>query len=103
MDYANTSKLRNSIVPEERLLIGDIEFRINRKYEDDRIVKTIDFEVDGRQFSFSEKVQHFDRLAFKTMFAQAGLTIEKFYGDHQLGEFDESTSDRLIIYAVKQA
>lgn len=109
LDYFNTNWVRNMMIPNYTQTAAGIEFHINKHIENGHIYKTIRFEVESddsdtvvlTKYKFQEKVRLFTLSDFEHIFEKAGLKIIEKFGDYQLNPFNEQTSNRLIIKAVK--
>lgn len=101
IDFMNANKVINNLVPEETKKIEDITFEISRKYENQHIIKKIDFEAEGRTFHFEEKVQGLKKSDFEHLIQQSNLSIDAIFGDYDLSTFNENTSNRLILVLKK--
>lgn len=99
LDFMNVNKVRLGLVKEEVREINGIEFHIERFIRDERVIKSITFEDKGQRFQYEEKVQLLDVNDFRKLCEEAGLKIEKLYGDFELNEFDPRNSERLILFA----
>ncbi len=99
MDFMNVNKVRLGLVEEEVRPVDDIEFHIERFIRDERVIKQIRFEHKGESFQYEEKVQLLQKSDFEKMYAEAGLKIERLYGDFELNDFDSRNSERLILFA----
>lgn len=102
IDFFNSNKVINQIIPFEAKTIEGIEFRIHKEILAGFIVKTIDFEDKGTVFHFQEKVKAIDLLEFEYYFQQAGLSLLHTFGDYQLSPYNSHNSDRLIMIAEKR-
>ncbi len=76
-------------------------FYLTKQIEGNTIVKHILVEREGDSHAYQERVALLGKADFETLFQQAGLHIEQFFGNYALEPFDESTSDRLILVASK--
>lgn len=102
LDFFNSKKIIRNLKDREVKQVDGIVFHINRSVDEEGyILKNIRFEVDGKQFDFTERVRAFTIEDFIPMFGKAGLKIARAYGDYHLHEFDENTSDRLILIGCK--
>ncbi len=97
IDFLNAVKTINNLVLAEQKTIDGIEFNIKRKIDDGFIIKTIDFIDNGKKFSFQEKVKAIELKDFKIFFKNAHLELVKVFGSFALDDFNENTSDRLIM------
>ena len=102
LDYFNSNWVRHTMLPHYTQTAADIVFHIKKHIEDGHIFKTISFEDKGQKFKFQENVRLFSLTDFEQLFENAGLEIVEKFGDYQLNPFDEQTSNRLIIKAIKK-
>jgi hypothetical protein len=93
----NTKKVIENLVPEETLLIDDIEFNISRYVENGFIVKEINFDADGEHHRFFERVKNLDLEKINKYVSSVDFKIKHIFGNYQLDNFNENTSDRLIL------
>ena len=64
-------------------------------------MKKIQFSDKGKEYHFQEKVKALTIADFEKYFAANKLKILHLRGNYELDEFDEKTSDRLIVIAQK--
>ena len=102
LDYLNSEKAITALNAEETKEIENIQFNISKTIKGNFIVKKIAVNDKGKISSFEEKVRMIRLDTFKEYFQASGLTITHLFGDHQLKNFNASTSDRLIIVAEKK-
>ncbi len=102
IDFLNVSKIIANLVKEETKHVDGLDFSIERRVENDIIIKKISFNDRGTQFNFSEQVQAFKLIDFENMLEVANFTIAGVYGNYKMESFDESTSDRLILICKKK-
>ncbi|HMX40581.1 MAG TPA: class I SAM-dependent methyltransferase [Saprospiraceae bacterium] len=102
LDYFNAEWVRAHLVAEDVRVAGGIEFRQKRRIEAGHVYKTIDFQADGRVYTFTERVRLFSLGDFERMFAAAGLRVQRTYGDYDLAAFVPDASPRLIVTAVRE-
>jgi hypothetical protein len=88
-------------VTQEEKEIDGIHFNIERVYDGQHIFKHIKFNDAGKDFHFTERVQALRKDDFYDLLAQNKFEIIRTFGDFSLNDFDENTSDRLIIIARK--
>lgn len=107
LDYFNSYWVRQTMIPSYEQSAAGITFHITKHIENGHIFKSIAFDVEEgktiKKYQFQEKVRLFSLRDFEFLFEKAGLKIVEKYGDYQLNPFDEKTSNRLIIKAVKKA
>jgi SAM-dependent methyltransferase len=101
LDYFNTAKIINGQVNYEVKELEGINFHIAKKIENDKLVKTITFEHREKSFAFREEVKAFSIADFERLFHESNFKIEKQFGDHSLGKYDENKSDRVIFICQK--
>jgi SAM-dependent methyltransferase len=101
LDYFNSNKVRESIMPTADITVEGIDFHIEKHIEANRIIKSIKFEAENRAYDFAEKVSLFGLSDFERFFKQGGFTIMAHYGSYGLDDFDANTSDRLIFICRK--
>ena len=97
IDFMNAKKVIRDLVAEDTKIEDGISFHQKRWVNKNFIFKQIDFEDDGEQFSFTERVKALYLKDFKNYFDKAGIQLLNVFGDYQLQEFNEQTSDRLIL------
>lgn len=101
IDFMNASKVISNLAQDEEKTVDGLTFRIKRRVENDIIVKSISFNVDGEPHQYEERVQALKLEQFKSMLSKVGLIIDNIFGDYDLNPFDINSSDRLIIVAKK--
>lgn len=101
LDFMNSKKVIESLASEETKTIEGIEFKISKNVEDNFIVKKIQFKDKGKEYQFEECVKALTLNDFEKYFEANKLKIVHLRGNYKLEEFDEKSSDRLIIVARK--
>lgn len=101
LDYLNVNKAIQNFPTEEIIDKGEIIFHIQKRVQENFIVKDIDFEHENKKFHFQEFVKLIDLDLFHIYFENAGLSIVDTFGDYKLNSFDSLNSDRLILIAEK--
>lgn len=99
MDYLNATKVERELIPFETKTIQGVDFAISKKIENGQIIKTIAFVGKEGKFEFQEKVQLLKANEILDMITGQGLKIVRTFGNYFLNEFDETTSDRIIVIA----
>ncbi|QNJ98910.1 class I SAM-dependent methyltransferase [Constantimarinum furrinae] len=97
IDFLNVQKVKKHLNPKEKKTVGDITFSIERYLENDYIFKDIKFSDKGQDYFFTERVKALHLEDFKDYFDQAGVRLTDCFGNYSLAEFDEETSERLIL------
>jgi SAM-dependent methyltransferase len=101
LDFMNTPKVAQNLVPQECKEAEGITFNINRYVEDEQIVKEITFFADGVHWRFEERVKKYTLQDFILLFESAGLTPVAYFGSLDLQPYVETESDRLIMLVKK--
>ena len=99
LDFFNSAYVIQRLTGSEEKEVDGIRFKLNKKIEGRHVVKTIDFQDQGRSWHFEERVRLFTPEDFRRIFGAAGLHIQKAYGDYQLQPFHPENSPRLILVA----
>ncbi|MFV8839383.1 SAM-dependent methyltransferase [Salinimicrobium soli] len=97
IDFMNVKKVIKDLIPEEVKTVKGIEFDISRSVKDGYIVKDIRFEDEGEEHLFTEKVKALTLEGFQEYFEKAGIELLHIFGNYELQDFNEQTSDRLIL------
>lgn len=101
-DYFNCHRILSYGNTELVKKIDDIDFHITKKIDTNRVIKSIDFTAEGKDYHFEEHVQMMNLPELKKYFEKAGLLITHTFGNYDLNPFDIDNSDRLILIARKK-
>lgn len=101
LDFLNAKKLIGNLSCEETKTVEGIEFKISKTIENNFIIKKIDFTDKGKEYHFEERVKALTLPDFEKYFEANKLKIVHLRGNYKLEEFDEKSSERLIIVARK--
>lgn len=101
LDYLNQEMVRNSLVGDTVVEREGIEFKINKKIEDNFVIKNIEFSDEGHNFSYFERVKLHTPETIAGYAAEAGFEVIKLWGNYDLSDFDEELSPRCINYFRK--
>jgi hypothetical protein len=103
LDYLNVAAAEARQTSDETKTIDGATYRLTRWSDTRHFFKRIEIAdgSDTRPLTFVEQVVKFGVNDFQRMFARAGLTIQKVYGDYRLTRFDADTSPRLVLVARK--
>ncbi|HIP33062.1 MAG TPA: class I SAM-dependent methyltransferase [Crocinitomicaceae bacterium] len=102
IDFMNAVKVIDNLVEKEEKIVDDVKFDIERRYDGQHIFKDIRF-IDGKiNRHYTERVQAVKISDFEKMLTATNFKILRTFGDFNLNDFDETTSDRLIIIAQKK-
>lgn len=102
IDFMNAVREITRLVPIATKTSDGITFNLTKKFDNHHIYKYIDFEADGQQHHYMERVQTLKLSDFQALFSEHGFDILHTFGNFDLDEFDETTSDRLILIAQKK-
>lgn len=97
IDFMNVTNVLNTLVPEEVKTVDGIDFHIKRYLKDGHIYKEIDFDDQGQQYHFIEKVKALTLQDFEQMMEEAGIFLLDIFGDYKLKKFHKTESERLIM------
>ena len=97
IDFMNVDHVIANLVSEEVKTVDGIEFNIKRYVNEGYIYKEIDFEDQGNNFHFTEKVRALTLKNFEEMMEEAGIYLLDIFGDYKLKKFNKSESERLIM------
>ena len=97
IDFMNAENVIANLVPEETKTVEGIDFHIRRFELDGYIIKEIDFEDQGRQHHYEEKVRALKLSDFEHMMESANINLLDVFGDYKLHKFSRKDSERLIM------
>lgn len=101
IDFMNTEKVINNLVPREKKVIDQIDFYIRREVYNNKIYKHIKIEKEKNIYLYREEVQALMPHHFHTFANNAGFTIVNEFGNYQFQAFNPKTSDRYILLLKK--
>jgi SAM-dependent methyltransferase len=102
IDFLNVSKITSTLKEKETKTVDNLDFSIRRKVENGMIIKEINFTDSGKEYTFMEQVQALKLDDFSNMLNETGFKLIGIYGDYSMNDFDEATSDRLILICKKE-
>lgn len=102
LDFMNSAYVIDNLCKEETKTVDGIDFKIERKTEGCSILKNISFTDKGIDHLVTEHVQAFKSNELKEQIEQTGLNVIHLWGDYELNDFNEKSSKRLIIAAIKE-
>lgn len=97
IDFLNVHHTLKYLKSYDTKTVDGIAFKIHKWVEDGYIFKRIQFEAQGREFDFTERLKCIDLELFKTYFKAAGLQIKQVFGSYNLEDYNTKTSERLIL------
>jgi len=101
VDFMNTEKVIQNLVPREHKNIDNIDFYIRREVENEKIYKHIKIEKEKNVYIYREEVQVLLPHHFHNFANNAGFTVVNEFGDYQFQPFNPKTSDRYILLLKK--
>lgn len=101
IDFLNSENIANSINTSYQEQRGNVTFRIEKKIENNSIIKHIEFTDGNKDFYFEESVSLLKKEDFESFATSAGLKTVNMFGNYKLDPFDPNTSERLIILFKK--
>ena len=101
LDYLNKTYVQNNLVKESTDMLGKGEIIQKRFIEGNRVVKDIFINQNGSSKHYRESVRLYDDQELKAAISDAGLKIEKVFGEFNGKGFEKDNSKRIIIIASK--
>jgi SAM-dependent methyltransferase len=101
LDFFNPQRVMLEATHDFQKTVDGILFSIEKKVENNNIVKSISFSDKGNDFSFKESVQLITEEKFRAHFQHAGLSVLHTFGDYALHDYDKNKSERLIFVTKK--
>ena len=96
LDFLNQNIVRKNLAEKEQIEKEGIVFNIQKKIEDNYIIKEIDFQDNGKTFHFFERVKLHTPEKINEYAKEAGFERIKIWGDYELNNFSEEQSPRCI-------
>jgi SAM-dependent methyltransferase len=101
IDYFNKNYLLNNLIPTTVFSDNGARITQNRFINGNRIQKNITIENNGKIDEFYESVRLYNYDEMLSFLKRAGFKIMKKFGDYEGNDFEEDSSQRLIIFAKK--
>ncbi len=101
LDFLNEHLVRNTLQPETRRTVGELEILEQRTLFGERVVKSITLRENGTTHRFIESVRLYSQEELTAMLAAVGLRIHHYLGDYDGSAFVRDASPRLILIAQK--
>src|SRR5690554_6822380 len=89
LDFFNSYKIIQELVPLEIKEEKGIEFTISKELKESKIIKTIEFEDSEKKHVYLEKVFAFSLSDFEIMMEESNFKIIDKFGDYNFHNFDE--------------
>jgi SAM-dependent methyltransferase len=101
LDYLNVQWAIDKMVAEEEQRKGALIIRIQRKIDQNRIVKQIEIIDKGQSHFYQESILGLSESDFQFLFSKANFHVLECWGDYQGSPFDLKTSARMIWFVQK--
>jgi SAM-dependent methyltransferase len=101
IDFMNAKKIIAELVEKEVIEKSGIKFSIRKQLLNNQIIKSISFNTDGKDYAYQEQVQALFFSDFQNLLQQTDLVVDHVFGNYMLEDFNEITSDRLILIGHK--
>ena len=98
LDFFNVETVIRNLVKSESKTLNGIQFNIRRAHQDGFILKDIEVVDGGRSFLFQERVQALSLEDFRQLTDDAGLEIEKTWGNYDGAPWLPGETPRLILF-----
>ena len=102
IDFMNSGKITEHLVPENIVHTNMASYQISRKVEKGYILKNIQVNDSNSILNFQERVRAFSTADFENMLKKARLEVVEIAGDYDLSSYSEKISNRMIIIAQKE-
>ncbi len=96
LDYLNKGFVENNFKEKSIEMREDITFYIQKKIENNYVIKQINFSDKGQDFEYAERVKLHTLDKINNYAEKSGFERVKIWGDYMLNSFDEITSPRCI-------
>jgi SAM-dependent methyltransferase len=100
IDFLNAHHVASNLVKEATIKRGELTFKISKEIKDEKVIKQIRFQDQGKAHHYKEQVQLLNLDDFNVFLRETNLTIQAVFGNYQLDPFHED-AERLIIIAKK--
>ncbi len=103
LDFLNEQYVKNTLVPQQDIIRGEIKFDIRKRIENHHVIKDIIFADDGEEYHFYEQVKLHSHEEIEEFARTNQFSVKRIFGDYHLHEFDPETSPRCIMVLVKES
>lgn len=102
LDFLNQKYVKNTLVEHTTIEKQGITFDIQKRIEDEHVIKDIRFEHEGESHYYFERVKLHTLEEIETIAKEQGFKKVKIYGDYHLGKFELESSPRCINVFIKE-
>ncbi len=103
IDYLNSPRVASQLVFHDEITREGVHFDMKRALLAGYFVKDITITDGDQVMTHQERVRAFELEDLTLMIEDAGMTVEKVYGDYDLSTYDRSSSSRMIIQARRSS
>ncbi len=96
LDFLNERYVRNTLVAESVVNRAEYKFQIEKRIENQHVIKDIRFLDDGEELHFFERVKLHTLEEIEEISVNCGFERIKLYGNYNLAPFDLEQSPRCI-------
>lgn len=101
LDFFNSYFLQQNLVESSEEILGEVKIHQFRKIKGNRVTKKIVITKNGNLSQFEESVRMFTKDELVNAIQNIGFDIYKTFGDFLGNEFEQFTSQRLIMICKK--
>lgn len=103
LDFLHADRVRRDLVPAETGRIRGFDLAVERRIEDDTVIKSIRLQPDdgSDERVFEERVRLYEPAVLESLLRDAGLASRMRFGDYTGSEFD-ADSARMILAGVAE-
>lgn len=101
IDFLNVKKAVNDLVSFEKIERDGLTFNITKSVKEGFIIKEIEVITPTKNYQFFERVKCLEFDKIKDYLSKVGLNLVASFGDYNLEEYNEETSNRLILILSK--
>ncbi len=102
LDFLNEQYVKNTLVPQQEIIRGDITFDIRKRIENHHVIKDINFTDQNEDYHFFEQVKLHSQEEIEDFAKTNHFSVKNIFGDYHLNQFDRETSPRCIMVLVKE-
>lgn len=102
LDFLNAEYVKKNLIETTVTERQNIVFHIKKHVEDEYILKEIDFQDQGKNYHFFEKVKLTRPEKIVQYADEFGFELVQRWGDYELNDFDEKSSPRCINWFKKK-
>ena len=97
IDYLNNKPLLNNLEENRSCTRGSVDFKIEKRIEACYLIKEIVVRDGQKEQQFTERLHLYNLDDFTSFFMHSNLKIKHVFGNYALDNFDEDSSERIIL------